>query len=71
MHLPACQLEGLEDGDDLLDPGKGLEGLEAGLAPLVPDGADDVPLDTVDDVGFVAQLPYLLKDFLQFLFLRP
>ncbi len=66
MYLQAGELEGLENGDDLLDPGEGFERLEARFSPLVADGADDVALDSVNDVGLVPQLSYLLKDFLEF-----
>ena len=71
LDLGAGELVRLEDRDDLLDAGERLERLQAGLAALVPDRADDVALDAVDDVGLVAEVADPLEDLVQLSLGRP
>ncbi len=70
LYLGARQLVGLEDGEDPLDVGEGLEGGQTVLSALIADRGDDGAFDAKDYMGLVTQFFNFVNDVVH-VFLGP
>ena len=67
FHLPADQLEGLGDGDDVVDAGRDLQRFDL-VAASAAHGGDDGALGAARDMGLVSGFADAFDDVVDFLF---